>query len=54
MTSFLEFIYSVPIEAHGTDTLCWLRNPERGFAVKSYYCCLSPPMSMKFPWKDVW
>jgi hypothetical protein len=54
MTSFLDLIYSVSLEDHGANTLCWLRNSKRGFSVKLYYCCLSPPLAMKFPWKGIW
>ena len=54
MNSFLKLIYSVSLEGRGEDTLRWRQNPEKGFTVKSYYSCLSRPLSLPFPWKGIW
>ena len=54
MTSFMELIYSATVEGHGADNLCWQRRSKGGFAVTSFYQCLSPPSSMTFTWKGIW
>ena len=54
MNSFLNLIYSVSLEGHGADTLCWRRNSKKGFTVKSYYKCMSHPLPLPFPWKGIW
>jgi hypothetical protein len=54
MTSFMDLIYSVTLEGLRDDRLHWLRNAKRDYSVKSFYRCLSPSLSMSFPWKGIW
>lgn len=54
MASFIELIYSISLEGLRDDRLCWLRNEKRDFSVKSFYRCLSPSLSLPFPWKGIW
>ena len=38
----------------GLITYARKRRSKGGFAVKSFYRCLNPPFTMKFPWKGIW
>ena len=50
----MDLLYSVLVRGHGEYRLCWRRNPNKGFTVKEYYCCLCPPLLGSFPWKIIW
>ena len=54
LASFLELIYSISLNDSGVDQLCWLKNSEKRFSVKSYYHCLTSHTSIPFPWKGIW
>jgi hypothetical protein len=54
LTSFLDRIYSASLNDSGIDQMCWQRDGQRGFTVKSYYSCLNASPPIQFPWKEIW
>ena len=54
LSSFMDLVYSIPLKGEGDDKLDWRHNPNKGFSVKEYYCCMSIVSFDPFPWKSIW
>ena len=54
LTTFLDLIYSTPLNGEGHDKLCWKLARNKGFKVREYYFFLSSTLDTLFPWKLVW
>ena len=50
----LDLIYSVSPNDNGVDQMCWQRDSNKAFTVRSYYSCLNVPSPQQFPWKGIW
>ena len=54
MVSFMEILYSCPINQAGFDSSCWSLSHHKKFEVKSYYKNLLQFEPSSFPWRNVW
>ena len=54
LVSFLDLLYFFSLHESGVDQFCWQRKTKKGFSTRSYYCCLTAPTTMQFPWKGIW
>ena len=54
ISSFLDLLYSIPVQGRGEDRISWGSMDSKVFSVKSYYSYLSTPSPRSFPWKGVW
>ena len=50
----MDLLYSLSLRGVGDDQIVWRRESQKGFTVKCYYQCLSPPSLRTFPWKNIW
>ena len=54
ISSFMDLLYSTPVQGEGEDKLSWGKPDSKVFSVKHYYRSLSSPSIRSFPWKSVW
>jgi hypothetical protein len=54
ISSFMDLLYSTPVQGEGEDKLSWGKPDSKVFSVKQYYRSLSSPSIRSFPWKSVW
>ena len=54
ISSFMDLLYSTPIQGAGEDKLIWGNPDSKALTVKQYYRSLSSPSIRSFPWRCVW
>ena len=54
VSTFMELLYSYPIQRGSLDEMCWRPSSQKTFMVRSYYSLLSQPSRSFFPWKSIW
>uniref|UniRef100_A0A2N9IY25 FF domain-containing protein n=1 Tax=Fagus sylvatica TaxID=28930 RepID=A0A2N9IY25_FAGSY len=54
ISSFMDILYSTPVQGAREDKLSWGNSGSKVFTVKCFYRYLSSPSSRFFPWKVVW
>ena len=54
LTSFMDLLYSYPLEGVGEDRFCWRSRATKGFTIKDYYNCFCPSPFDSFSWKIIW
>jgi hypothetical protein len=52
--SFMDLLYSNPMQGKGEDKISWGSPDSKAFTVKICYPYLSSPSPRSFPWKCVW
>lgn len=52
--SFFDLLDTYLLTGIGEDRMCWKLSRSGKFEVQSFYDILRGPMTISFPWRDLW